>query len=134
MAPEEALAALVAGEDAAVYGYGVVAAHVSGEGRTRALTILQSHRARALAWRGVASSLGASAPPAAAAYELPFEVDSDPTARTLAADMEQRLAALYAQASSALDDRAQRKDAILGARECATRAVVWGADSEAFPG
>ena len=74
------------------------------------------------------------APPAAAAYDLPFEVDDSAAARRLAGIVERRLAGIYAQLAAALDEESSRKDAVLAARECATRSVAWGADPVAFPG
>ena len=69
-----ALQAALAAENAAVYGYGVIGAQLSGGLRDRATASLAAHQARCAA---LTQQIGAaSATPAAAApgYELPFPV------------------------------------------------------------
>lgn len=132
MTPSEALAAVVSGEDAAIFGYSVAGAHLADGGRRRALTGLDAHRANRD--RAAADLVAASAtpPPPAPAYELPADVDSAAAARALMALVDNRLVGLYADAAAATTDADRRWAARTGA-ECAMRAVTWGAPPQAFP-
>lgn len=118
--------AVLAGESAAIYAYGVVAGQSRGVQRRRALTCLRAHEQ----WR---DRWAEGAPfPAAVAYALPVEVTDATTARALAQQVENGLVALYADlAASSVD--AKRVDAVRAAQQCAARAVRWGAATQAFP-
>ena len=132
MTPLEAWAAVVTGENAAVFAYSVAGAHVSGDGRSRALAALDSHRAnRDRATAAIVAADG-TPPPAAIAYDLPGSVDTPAQARALMALVDNRLVAAYADAAGATQG-AERRWAARTAAECATRAVGWGAGSQAFP-
>lgn len=129
MTPEEAIAAAIAGEDACIYAYGVIGGQLNTAGQRKARKALDSHRVWRDAWQ---SRQSGSFTPAAAAYDLPSPVTDPESARALAMLIEQRMVAVYADVASATsgDDRAQ---AVTAACECATRAVTWGAPSQAFP-
>lgn len=122
----DALRAAIAGEDAAVYAYGVIAAHASGGRAERALA---AHRR----WRDRWASLLGEPVDAAIAYELPERVDDPASAAALAALVEGRLVPVYADLAAALEG-AERDDAARAAAQCAQRAVRWGAPAQAFPG
>ena len=132
MTAAEAWAAVVEGEDAAVFAYSVAGARVGASARAEALNGLDAHRAH----RGRASALvtaaGGTPPTPAVAYDLPFEVTSRATARALMALVDNRLVGLYADAAEQAsgDDR---RWAARSAAENATRAVPWGAEPQAFP-
>jgi hypothetical protein len=132
MSMQEALAALVQGEDAAIYAYSVAGARVTGGRRRRALTALDAHRAN----RDRAASLIVAAngipPGSAVAYSLPAPVDSPAAARALMSLVDNGLVGLYADAAATLTD-GDRRWAVLTAAGCATRAVSWGAEPQAFP-
>ena len=85
MTTPDALAALVAGEDAAIYAYSVAGARVLGAGRRRALVALDSHRANRDRAASLVVAAGATPPGAAVAYALPGPVDSPAAARSLMA-------------------------------------------------
>jgi hypothetical protein len=132
MTPVEAWAAVVAGEDAAIYAYSVAGAHVAGGGRRRALTGLDAHRANRSRAASLGSGLGGTPPPAAAAYQLPAAVGTPAGARSAMASVENSLVAVYADAAGQAAD-GDRRWAARTAAECAARAVAWGAATQAFP-
>jgi hypothetical protein len=105
-----ALQAVLAGEFAAVYGYGVVGAHVAPAARAQAL--------RALAWHQAQQPALSTAIAAAA---------------RLATTLEERVGATYADLVAAAQDpeRTLAADALAA---CAVRAAQWSGVSEAFPG
>lgn len=132
MTSPAALVALVQGIDAAIYGYSVAGAHVTGAGRRRALAGLSALRSD----RDRAASLivaGGSTPPGSAvAYTLPTRVTTAQTARDLMSIVDNRLVGLAADAAAALQGGERRWAARTGV-EAAMRAVTWGAPSQAFP-
>lgn len=132
MTPVEAWTAVVAGEDAAIYAYSVAGAQVAGAARRRALAGLDahtSHRARAAS---AVVAAGGTPPPVAPAYVLPPGIGTRTGARAAMAAVDNALVPVYADAAAAStgDDR---QWAARTAAECATRAVTWGAPSQAFP-
>ena len=129
MSAEQAIGAAIAGEDSAVYAYGVIGAQCRGAEASRARRALADHRAR----RQQLQSLIAETVPAASAYDLPFAVDDEASAMRLAVVVENRMAALLADVAAQLDGE-RRAAAVTGAMECAARAVAWGGAPEAFPG
>lgn len=122
-ATDSALSTL-AGEDAAVYAYGVVAAHLSGAAQKRALAAMAAHRANRDLLLARLGSAGATPSPAAAAYTLPSPVVDAASARALAGLVEDRLAGQWA-GLAAQSDAEQRRSAALVAQACAVRCVVW---------
>jgi hypothetical protein len=129
----QALQAVLAGEFAAVYGYGVVGAHAAPAARAQALRDLAWHQAQQPALSATLAAAGATPVIAEPAYPLPFPVTTATAAARLAATLEQRLAATYADLVAAAEDpqRTQAADALAA---CAVRAAQWGGVSEAFPG
>lgn len=130
MTMAEALAAAVAGEDAAVYGYGVVAARTSN--RDRALRNLKAHRAARDLLSSLASVRGVEVPAPAIAYELPFAVSGPRGAARLAAYLENGLVPVFADLAAAGEGEV-RTSAVEQAQACAERAIRWGAAPQAFP-
>lgn len=124
------LEAVIAGEDASIYGYGVVAGQTEGAARRRAATALSTHRRWRNHWANLADG-SAEAAGASVAYELP-EVNTPAAAAALAAVMENRLVAVYADFATYVEGN-DRDDAVRAAQQCAARAVRWGAGSQAFP-
>lgn len=133
MTEAEALAAAVIAEDAVVYAYGVLGPHLADADRDLVRGALAAHRARAFTLRERILAGGGAGPDTPVAYDLPFVVDDDVSARRLAALVEMRLAAHYADLAAATSG-SSRSDAVLAARESAVRAIGWGAVPEAFPG
>ncbi|GHC71893.1 ferritin-like domain-containing protein [Streptomyces cinnamoneus] len=132
----EALAAAqaaLAAEHAAVYGYGVVGGRVDDARETEAREAYDAHRARRDAMIRAVRDLGAEPGAAAAAYALPFPVPDANAAVRLAAELENRVAAVYADLVRAATG-GLRGEAAAALREAAVRAVRWSGGSVAFPG
>jgi hypothetical protein len=132
MTPAEAWAAVVAGEDAAVYAYAVAGARVADGARRRALAGLDAHRANRSRAAALMSAAGAAPPPPEAAYDLPADVATRAGARAAMARVDNALVAVYADAAAATTGVDRRWAARAGA-DCAVRAVTWGASPQAFP-
>jgi hypothetical protein len=128
-----ALQAALAAEFAAVYGYGVVGAHTTAALQPDALRAMAWHQAQQplLSARVVAAAATPAAPDPA--YVLPFAVTTAATAVRLAAQLEDGVAAAYAdlvaQASGA-----DRLWAAQSLAECAARSATWSGLSVPFPG
>ncbi|MFI6943439.1 ferritin-like domain-containing protein [Streptomyces sp. NPDC050418] len=120
-------------EHAAVYGYGVVGGRIREGRRDEARSAYDAHRARRDELRRTLRDLGASPEPAAAAYALPFPVPDSPAATRLAADLEDKVAGVYADVVRATEGE-RRRSAADALREAAIRAVRWRGGSVAFPG
>ncbi|MFE2159145.1 ferritin-like domain-containing protein [Streptomyces lydicus] len=128
-----AVQAALAAEHAAVYGYGVVGGRIAADRRKEAMAAYDAHRARRDALHREVRDLGGTPQAAAAAYELPFPVPDAAAAVRLAAELEDRLAAVYADLVRA-GGRARRREAAGALREAAVRAVRWRGGGVAFPG
>lgn len=128
-----ALQAALAGEHAAVYGYGVVGGRIGDARRTEARAAYDAHRARRDGLVREVRALGAEPVAASAGYALPFAVTDPVSAVRLAAELEDRVAGVYADLVRAAGD-ARRRDAAAALRETAVRAVRWRGGSVAFPG
>jgi len=128
-----ALQAALAAEHAAVYGYGVAGAHLSGARRRAAARDWQVHEASRDALAAMITALGAQPVAAAAAYRLPFPVHSAPAAVMLAAFLEDRVATAYLGMVTLSETRLR----LSGARaleSAALRAAGWRGRTLAFPG
>ncbi|MCC9311380.1 ferritin-like domain-containing protein [Kitasatospora sp. RB6PN24] len=127
---QEALAA----EHAAVYAFGVVGAKLPpGPGRDDARSCYAAHQARRDAWDRLLTGAGATPTAAAPGYRLPFPVPDATAAGRLAAEVEQRLTAVYGDlvAATAGDLRARAAAALSTAvLQCAH----WGGTPGPLPG
>lgn len=128
-----ALQAVLAAEHAAVYGYGVVGAHLSGGRREEAGKDWDAHRARRDELRRILRRRGAAPTPAASAYELPGQVRNGGDAVRLAVRLEEGVTRAYV-GLVAVDDAKLRRFASLAVRESAIRAARWRGRSVPFPG
>lgn len=128
-----ALQTALAGEHAAVYGYGVLAVRLTKAQRNAAQNAYDTHRARRDVLIGLIE--GASADPVAAApaYALPFPVVTAADAVKLAAQLEERLGAAYADIVQAAESDT-RRTGLEWLTDAAVRAVRWRGTSVAFPG
>ena len=129
----EAAQAALRAEHAVVYGYGVVGGRVDDDRREEARSGYDAHRSRRDAMHRAVRRLGGRPEAAAAAYAMPFPVPDAAAAARLAAELEDRVAAVYADLVHA-SDGALRRDAASALREAAVRAVRWRGRSVAFPG
>ncbi|WP_228980060.1 DUF4439 domain-containing protein [Streptomyces sp. DH12] len=134
MSALEAARAALAAEHAAVYGYGVVGARVGDARRAEAAQAHAAHRARRDALVRTVRGLGGAPVAAEPAYALPFAVADGPAAARLAAELEDRVAGVYADLVRAAGGPL-RREAAAALREAAVRAVRWrGGGGVAFPG
>ncbi|MFE3653871.1 ferritin-like domain-containing protein [Streptomyces sp. NPDC059152] len=125
--------AALAAEHAAVYGYGVVGGRIGAGRRTEARAAYDAHRSRRDALSRAVRDLGGTPQAAAAGYALPFPVPDAGAAVRLAAELEDRVSAVYADLVRAAGG-AHRKEAAAALREAAVRAVRWRGSGVAFPG
>ena len=126
---QEALAA----EHAVVYGYGVAGARLSGQARERALRAYDRHRAQRDELVRVVADRGGDPVAPAAAYALPRPVRDARDALELVTLLEERLAAVWADAVLELAGDLQQRAAD-GLREAAVAAALWRRGSVPFPG
>ena len=128
-----ALQTALANEHAAVYGYGVLAVRLTGPQRAAARNAYDTHRARRDILVGLIEAQGDKPVAAAPAYAIPFPVNTSADATRLAAQLEQRLGASYADVveSSSGDTR---RTGLEWLTDAAVRAVRWSGTSVAFPG
>lgn len=128
-----ALQAALAAENAAVYGYGVIGAQLDGESRDRAGAALAAHQARGGLLQQRIDAAAATPTAAAPGYELPFPVTGPAAAARLAALLEERLAAVYANGVQATVG--PLRTALASALQLsAVAALPWGGVGSAFPG
>jgi Domain of unknown function (DUF4439) len=128
-----ALQAALDAEHAAVYGYGVAGAHLAGARQQQAARDWAAHEAARDTLAAMIIALGAQPVAAAAAYQLPFPVHTGPAAVTLAALLEDRVAAAYL-GLVAISDARLRMFGARALRSAALRATSWRGAALAFPG
>jgi Domain of unknown function (DUF4439) len=124
--------ALIA-EHAAVYGYGVVGAHLTGAEQAAAARDWVAHQLARDDLEAMLRSLGAEPVPAAPAYQLPAAVLTAHDAVTLAVELEDRTATAYL-GLVAVSAPAIRRFGALRLRATALRAAFWRGATVAFPG
>jgi hypothetical protein len=119
-----ALGAALAAEHAAIFAYGPIGARLADAAAGMARTAEAAHRARRDALVVRLAAARAPVPPALPAYALPFPVNDRASALRLAAQVEDRTAAIW---RAALPDTTQddRRDALGALVDCAVRATRW---------
>ncbi len=128
-----ALQGALAAEHAAVYGYGVVGAMLSGAGQAAALTDWKLHQEARDTLEAMIVQLGATPVAASVAYRLPFAVRGAQAARQLAAVLEDGVTQAYL-GLVAVTDQTLRMFGALAMQPPATRAAYWRGFTVAFPG
>ncbi|GAB3801653.1 ferritin-like domain-containing protein [Micromonospora zhanjiangensis] len=128
----ERLAAAFAAENAASYAYGLIGVRLTGTAARDARDAEASHRARRDALVDPLTAGGATPPPAAPAYALPFPVTDPAGALRLAVEIEQRTAAVWRAALPGTTGD-QRTAALNGLIDCAVRATRWRRAAGATP-
>jgi hypothetical protein len=127
------LQTLLSGEEAAVYAYGVAGAHLNGAVLRDVLAGDREHRARRDDVTDRLRATGSRPAPAPVAYRLPGPVRSRNDALLLLTGVEERLAAVWADAAADLHAGLR----VWAARELASvavRAALWRRGSVPFPG
>jgi len=128
-----ALQAVLAAEDAAIFGYGVAGAHLAGSRLTAAEQDWTGHNRARDALAGLISRLGAVPVAAQAFYRLPFGVHDAASAAALAAYLEDGVTRAYL-GLVAVSDPSLRGYGALAMQGSAERAAFWRGSTEAFPG
>jgi hypothetical protein len=128
-----ALQTALAGEHAAIYGYGVVGSHLRGTARAKARDAYDVHRARRDQLQQLIVEQRATPVSASAAYRLPRPVRSAADATVLATELEERLAAVWVDAVADLRGEL-RELAAQVLQDVAVRAAGWRGGSVPFPG
>jgi hypothetical protein len=128
-----ALQAALAAENAAIYGYGIVGAQLTGSQQTAAQRDWNLHREARGTLTAMITGLGAQPVPAEAAYRLPFPVHTAHAATTLAVTLEDGVTTAYL-GLVAVSDPSLRTFAALAMQACAARATSWRGTAAAFPG
>jgi hypothetical protein len=129
----QALQAALAAEHAAVYGYGVAGAMLTGADQAAALADWRAHQEARDTLETMIAKLGATPVAASAAYALPFAVRGAGSARRLAATLEDRVTQAYLGVV-AVTDETLRTFGALAMLPPANRAVAWRGSTTAFPG
>jgi hypothetical protein len=128
-----ALQAALAAEHAAVYGYGVVGAYLTGDSRAAATADWVAHRNARDELEAMLRTRGSQPGPAAIAYRLPIPVRTSGQAIALAVILEERIATAYL-GLVALSTPALRELGALELRASALRAAFWRGSTVPFPG
>jgi Domain of unknown function (DUF4439) len=128
-----ALRLALAAEQTAVYGYGVLGAHLAGQAQRSATADWIAHQVARDRLEALLRSLGVVPAAAAVAYRLPAPVRTPAEARSLAVLLEERVAAAYLSVV-ALSDRRLRALGAERVRQSALRAASWRGATVAFPG
>ena len=128
-----ALQAALAAEHAAVYGYGVVGAMLSGAALAQARADWTAHQVARDALAAMLTKLGATPVAASPAYEMPFPVTGAASAKRLAAALEDGVTRAYLGVV-AVNDPTLRMFGATAMQTSANRAVAWRGTTVAFPG
>jgi Domain of unknown function (DUF4439) len=128
-----ALQAALAAENAAIYGYGVVGAYLSGSLASTAQADWHAHLLARDSLQSMISALGATPVAASPAYSLPFTVNDSASAVRLAAYLETGVTSAYLGVVG-VADTSLRDFGAQAMRDPALRAARWSGSTEAFPG
>jgi Domain of unknown function (DUF4439) len=128
-----ALQSALAAEHAAVYGYGVVGANLTGSRQAAAMADWVAHQVARDTLEAMLRSRGAQPVAAAAAYRLPVTVRTGGQAVSLAVFLEDRVAAAYL-GLVAVSDISIRQFGARQVQAAALRAAAWRGSTVAFPG
>ena len=128
-----ALQAALAAEDAAIFGYGVAGAHLSGSSQSAAEQDWTRHNKTRDTLAAMISALAATPVAALPFYQLPFAVHDPASAAALAAYLEDGVTRAYLGVV-AVSDRQLRTFGALAMQVCAQRAAFWRGSTQAFPG
>ncbi|HYN97541.1 MAG TPA: ferritin-like domain-containing protein [Pilimelia sp.] len=127
-----ALSAALAGEHAAIFAYGPIGVRLDRAAAAQARAAEKAHRDRRDAVLLQLATATASPPPPAPAYALPFAVTDRAGALRLAAEVEERTAALW-RAALRETTGTQRQFALDALVDCAVRATRWRRVAGASP-
>lgn len=130
----------LAAEHAAIYGYGLVSAHVMPDENELVSESIAQHRDRREAALALMNERSVKAPLPAAGYQLPIVVNTASSAAKLAVRMESDCAVAWRAVLEQTDSEQDREFGTTALTQCAVLAARWrkvlGAwpVTEAFPG
>lgn len=124
-AADGALFDAIATEHATIYGYGVVSAHSTPEDNDLVSSSMAEHRERREKAIALLESRSVEAPPPAAGYQLPMEVDNPKDAATLAVRMEEDAAVAWRAVLEQATNEQDRAFAVTALTQCAVAAARW---------
>ena len=117
----QALTTAIHGIDAAIYGYGIAGAHLTGSEQKKAVRAIATLNRQRLAFMlAVGSQVNATA----VAYDIPFSVTDSATAKKLAALIEVKLIPLFSAVVTSTDGPTKLAAQIAKSKATA-RAAVW---------
>jgi Domain of unknown function (DUF4439) len=128
-----ALQAVLAAEDAAIFGYGVAGAHLSGRSQATAVADWTEHNEARDTLAAMIAELGAVPVATGVFYRLPFAVRDAASAMALAAYLEDGVTRAYLGVVAVSDARLRTFGA-LAMQGSAQRAALWRGSTQAFPG
>jgi hypothetical protein len=128
-----ALQGALAAEHAAVYGYGIVGAMLTGAKQADARTDWTAHQVAGDTLITMLTRLGATPVAASPAYKLPFAVTNAESAARLAAALENGVTRAYL-GLVAVKNPSLRAFAARAMQTSANRALAWSGTTTAFPG
>jgi len=129
----QAMQAALAAENAAIFGYAVAGAHLSGARKTAAEQDWTGHTEARDTLATMISALGVTPAAAQAYYRLPFAVHNATTATALAAYLEDGVTRAYL-GLVAVSGEKWRTFGALAMQTSAQRAAFWRGATQAFPG
>ena len=128
-----ALQGALAAENAAIFGYGVAGAYLTGRQRATATAYWNGHRSARDTLSSLLRARGEQPAAAADAYKLPFGVHTAAEAVSLAIFLENGVTAAYLGLVGA-GDAGLRAFGARAMQDAAVRAVSWRGSTVAFPG
>ena len=128
-----ALQAALAAENAAIFGYGVAGAHLTGNSLAAAEQDWTRHNEARDTLAAMIRQLGATPAATQAFYQLPFRVHDAASAAALAAYLEDGVTRAYL-GLVAVSDQQLRRFGALAMQGAAQRAAFWRGSTQAFPG
>jgi len=131
--PVSALQAALAAEDAAIFGYGVAGAHLTGSSQAAAGQYWAAHNEARDTLAAMISRLGMTPVAAQSSYQIPFPVQDATSAMALTAYLEDGVTRAYL-GIVAVSDQRLRNFGALAMQDCAQRAAFWRGSTQAFPG
>jgi hypothetical protein len=130
-----ALREALAAEQAIVYGYGVVGAHLAGKYERLAAARLVIHQNRRDQIASLITGLGAVPPPSQPAYKLPYPVTGAVTAKRLAAQLEVGAAGAAWDLAAATESQSSARDiAVDWLTDAAIATSGWDLEIPSLPG
>ncbi len=133
MGAMSALQAALAAEHAAIFGYGVAGAHLTGSSLAAAEQDWTAHHQARDTLTAMILRRGAAPAAAQAFYQLPFRVHDATSAMAFAAHLEDGVTRAYL-GLVAVSDQRLRQFGAMAMQDAAQRAASWRGSTQAFPG